>query len=192
MVKALLAAGANPNAAVASGETVLMSCARTGNADAVSALLSHGADPDAKESLENQTALMWAIAERHPQVVRLLLEYGADVYAKSKVSRLVISRRLQSDLKYGELGRKYGTDAEETQVGGFTPMLFAARVGDVESAPRLLVAAGANVNDTAPMDAARSSLPLTAINQSSPSSYSIRARIPIPPPVATPHFMPRC
>ena len=33
--------------------------------------------------------------------------------------------------------------------GGYTPLLFAARVGDLVSA-RLLVAAGADVNDTAP------------------------------------------
>ena len=35
------------------------------------------------------------------------------------------------------------------QMGGDTPLLFAARVGDLASA-KLLVAAGANVNDTAP------------------------------------------
>ena len=39
--------------------------------------------------------------------------------------------------------------ADEAAKGGSTALMFAARVGDVESA-RLLIAAGANVNDTAP------------------------------------------
>ena len=149
MVETLLAAGADANAAVATGETVLMRCARTGRVEAVTALLAHGAEVNATESAEDQTALMWAVAERHPTVVRALLEHGANVGARSRVRCLVISHRLQSELKYGERGRRYGTDAEETDIGGFTPLLFAARHGDLESA-RLLLAAGANVNDTAP------------------------------------------
>ena len=149
MVEMLLAAGADATAAVGSGETVLMSCARTGSVAAVRALLEAGADVDAREPSQHQTALMWAVAERHAEVVDVLVDHGADVQARSRARRLVISRRLQSELKYGELGRSYGTDAEETTVGGFTPLLFAARQGDIESAG-LLLAAGANVNDTAP------------------------------------------
>ena len=149
MVRLLLAAGADPDAAVETGETVLMTCARTGNAEAVRRLVDAGADVNARESLEQQTALMWAVAQGHAEVVQLLIDGGADVGARSRARRLVISRRLQSELRYGELGRSYGTDAEETQVGGFTPLLFAARHGDVAVARRLLDA-GADVNDTAP------------------------------------------
>ena len=149
MVRLLLAAGADPAAAVETGETVLMTCARTGNAEAVRRLVDAGADVNARESLEQQTALMWAVAQGHAEAVQLLIDGGADVGARSRARRLVISRRLQSELHYGELGRSYGTDAEETQVGGFTPLLFAARHGDVAVARRLLDA-GADVNDTAP------------------------------------------
>ena len=149
MVNVLLASGADAKAAVRTGETVLMSCARTGNAEAVAALLDHGAEVNGTESDEDQTALMWAVAQRHPAVVQVLLEGGADVHKRSRVRRFVISRRLQSNLRYGELGRRYGTDAEETDLGGYTALLFAARQGAVDSA-RLLLRAGANVNDTAP------------------------------------------
>ena len=149
MVEVLLGAGAPATAAVGTGETVLMSCARTGSHPAVRALLEAGAEVNAREPSKNQTALMWAVAERHPEVVEVLIDHGADVGARSRARRQVISRRLQSELKYGELGRSYGTDAEETTVGGFTPLLFAARQGDIESA-NLLLAAGASVNDTAP------------------------------------------
>ena len=149
MVRLLLEAGADPRAAVETGETVLMTCAGTGSAEAVRRLLEAGADPNARESLERQTALMWAAAQGHADVVQLLLDHGADVAARSRARRFVISRRLQSELHYGELGRSYGTDAEETQVGGFTALLFAARNGDAAVARRLLDA-GADANDTAP------------------------------------------
>jgi len=74
MVERLLAAGANASAALLSGETVLMTCARAGDAAAVKALLAHGADVNAKEHEHHQTALMWAAAQRHPEVVQLLID----------------------------------------------------------------------------------------------------------------------
>ena len=141
MVERLLAAGADAKATLTSGETALMACARTGSVDAVEALLNRGAEVDAREAAESQTALMWATAQRHPAVVRLLLDHGADPNARSRVRREVISRRLQADLRYGERSRSLGSDAEETDIGGFTPLLFAARVGDLESA-RLLLGRG--------------------------------------------------
>ena len=76
MVEKLLKAGADPNAAQWTGETPLMTAARTGDADAVNSLLAHGADVNAKETRRGQTALMWAIAERHAEVARVLIEHG--------------------------------------------------------------------------------------------------------------------
>src|ERR1700681_4587789 len=73
MVAKLLAAGANPNSVASSGESPLMTAARTGNAEMVSALLEHGADVNAKERVRGQTALMWAASQQHPEIVRVLL-----------------------------------------------------------------------------------------------------------------------
>src|SRR4029077_18507369 len=56
---------------------------RTGKAGAVTALLAHGADVNAKESWRGQTALMWAAAEGHVDVIRALLAHGADMHARS-------------------------------------------------------------------------------------------------------------
>src|SRR5262249_29089899 len=84
MVERLLAAGANPNAKLLNGETILMNCARTGNEASVKALLNVGADPNAKEPEHDQTALMWAAAEKHPAVVHLLLDAEADCRARSR------------------------------------------------------------------------------------------------------------
>ena len=85
MVAKLLAAGANPNAAQTSGVTPLMTGARTGDVNVVKTLLAHRADVNAAIPATGQTALMWATAERHPDVMRELIAAGADVHAHSKV-----------------------------------------------------------------------------------------------------------
>ena len=46
-----------------------MTCSRTGEIGAVKALLARGANVNAKEPSHDQTALMWAAAQKHPQVV---------------------------------------------------------------------------------------------------------------------------
>ena len=78
----LLTAGADPNQASAAGETPLMVAARTGVVASVLALLEHGADPVARESWMGQTALMWAAAERHADVIGPLVDAGAQVNAR--------------------------------------------------------------------------------------------------------------
>src|SRR5271154_5591729 len=152
MVGKLLSAGAKADLAAPTGETPLMTCSRSGSVDAVKDLLSHGANVNAKERLQDQTALMWAVAESHPGVVRVLIQHGADVKARSRVTDQVIVReetgaRLVCPAPEGITAKCI--DAETIHKGGSTPLLFAARSGDVESA-KLLIAAGANVNDVAP------------------------------------------
>ena len=44
---------------------------------------SRGADVNAREDSLGETALMWAAAENHPDVVKLLIAHGADVDARS-------------------------------------------------------------------------------------------------------------
>src|SRR4029077_5627090 len=97
----LLKAGADPNIAQSTGETPLMTCARTGSVAAVKLLLEHGANADAREAERGQTALMWA-ATGKSKVVKTLLDHRADANARTET--------------------------------GFTPLMFAAQQGDVESA----------------------------------------------------------
>ena len=94
-----------------------MTASRTGKLDAVQALLAAGADVNAAEPSQGQTALMWAISEKHSDVAQALIASGADVTARSE--------------------------------GGFSPLLFAAREGDLASA-RAVLEAGASVEETAP------------------------------------------
>jgi ankyrin repeat protein len=142
-VDKLLKAGANANAAVSTGETALMTAARGGNVGAVQMLLAHGAKANAREGSHGQTALMWAVAHAHSDVVKVLVEAGADINARSEVR----TRTVHTGSRYGDRGADKG--ALRMDQGGFTPLLFAAREGDIESA-RMLLDAGANVNDAAP------------------------------------------
>jgi len=143
IVERLLELGANPNAASETGVTPLMRAARTGNAAAVRALLSRNANVNAAETERKQTALMWAVSQRHPQVVKLLLDRGADVGARSGVRTLTVM------LDQGPPGVKTAREhAHQIEAGGSTALLFAASSGDVECA-RLLLDRGAEVNDAA-------------------------------------------
>ena len=142
MVERLLSAGADANAASLNGETVLMACARAGEPKSVKALLVKGARVNVTEKAHDQTALMWAAAQRHPDVTELLVEAGADIKARS---------RTYSQTVVGEQTQRFGREELNYTVlrGGSTPLLFAARSGDVGSA-RALIAAGANPNEALP------------------------------------------
>ena len=139
VVERLLAAGADANRGLAVGETVLMRCTATGDPVAVEALIEHGAEVDATEPENGQTALMWAAAHREPDVVRVLLKHGAATDARTVTRRQFRGTGLRSTTS--------PAGATHFGAGGFTPLLFAARHGDVASA-RLLLNAGADVDET--------------------------------------------
>jgi uncharacterized protein len=161
IVERLLKAGADPDAASESGVTPLMEAARAGNAAAVRSLLAHEAKVNVRETDRQQTALMWAAAEKHPEVTRLLLERGADVQARAAVRNVTVVSSGAPRIKQSKDG------AIATETGGSTALLFAAQSGDVESA-KLLLTAGANPNDTAADG--RSALVLAAFNGNGPAA----------------------
>jgi ankyrin len=135
MVRRLLQAGANPNLALLSGETPVMIASRSGNPDVVEQLLARGANVNARAA-RGQTALMWAVAQKHADVVNVLLAHGADVHARTEAWTQMMAVPPHGLPEYNRM-IPHGSD---------TAVMFAARVGDLTSA-KLLVAAGANVND---------------------------------------------
>jgi len=158
VIDALLRGGADPNSANPGGETALMTAARTGKLDAVTLLLDKGAAVNAKENVRGQTALMWAVLENHPAVVSLLLARGADINAQTIVS-VPDGTTGAPQATSGDIGAHgpgiYRSRAVPSPSGAMTPLLFAAREGNLEMA-RLLVDARADVNrpsanGTAPM-----------------------------------------
>ena len=166
MIDKLLAAGADPKAARASGETALILAARAGSVAAIKTLVAHGADVNAKTK-GGDTALMFAAAERHVDVVRTLIEGGADVKARAEFTKPqpkkamapVVATQEKKEPEPALLYKgqaiavaqlpKDGDNDPPRPEGGFTPLLHAVMAGNLEIV-RLLVAAGADVNDAAP------------------------------------------
>jgi len=131
LIQALLQAGAHPT------NSILMTAARTGNAEAVLMLIARGADANARETSLGETALMWAAAENHPAAVRALIEHGADPNARSEKLEYVKDR--------------FGLEGVTTILphGSWTALMYAARQGSLEAA-RALADAGADLNLTDP------------------------------------------
>jgi uncharacterized protein len=143
ILERLIQAGADPNAPVSNtGDTALMMAARTGNVDAAKVLLAHGAQVNAKETWGGTTALMWAVSERHPEVVRLLVDHVADVNVKSNFVPSASGRGFEGT---APVAPKPDQKTEEFASGWMTPLMFAAREDDLESA-RILIQKGADIN----------------------------------------------
>ena len=77
-VTALLDKGADVNAKFRYGTTVLFKAAERGNADVTKVLLARGANVNVKDTFYRATAMSWALENGHLEVVRLLLEKGAE------------------------------------------------------------------------------------------------------------------
>jgi ankyrin repeat protein len=90
---------------------------------------------NAKETYRGQTALMWAAAERHPGVAKLLLEHGADWKVQSSFRETKIPK-LSTASSISPISR-----------GGLTAFLFAAREGDIETA-KVMLDAQVDINQT--------------------------------------------
>jgi uncharacterized protein len=128
----LLKAGANVESPNADGQTALMVVARASSVDAAKLLLSHGAKVNAVEKWRQQTALMWAAAEGQPAMVKVLVDAGADVNARSMVNNW--ERQVTAEAR-----------AIARPSGGLTPLLYAARQGCVECT-KTLAEAGADLD----------------------------------------------
>ena len=103
-----------------------MTAARAGSADVVTALLDRGANVNAAETWQGQTALMWAAGENHGAAIKALVTHGADMNARSK------------ELSFPEY--RYETNGMavfQLPKGGWTALMYAARQNAMESVSAL-------------------------------------------------------
>jgi len=125
-----------------------MTATRSGNIDAVKALLQRGADVKAKDALTQQTALMWAVRSNFPAGVQIMLEYGAEINARTRTGKTPAIRLP------GAGGGSHGVGIVRSgwpeqgfqgeTPGGMTPLLYAARDGRIDIT-RILIVAKADV-----------------------------------------------
>src|SRR5262249_50343771 len=110
-------------------------------------LLDRGASINAKESVRGQTALMWAVLENHPDVVKLLLARGADINAQTKVE-IPDGTSGKPEAKSGDIGAHgpgmYRARAVPSPSGAMAALHFAARDGNLPIT-RILVNGGADL-----------------------------------------------
>jgi ankyrin repeat protein len=150
MAGLLLRAGARINAANDFGVTPLLLASANGQPAMIALLLEAGADANLAAK-NGEAPLMAAARTGNVDVVQALLDRGADVNYKAPANgqsalMWAIAERHSSIAK--RLVER-GADIHARSIGGSSPLLFAARVGDLESA-RTLIAAGADVNDKTP------------------------------------------
>jgi ankyrin repeat protein len=119
LVEKLLAAGADPNLAQKSGLSPLMIAAHTGNVRVAKALIIRGANVNAATHETKVTALMWAVAELHPEVLQVLIEAKADVHASSAkgMTPLLYAAR-NGDIEMAKVLIEAGAGVNETGSDG--------------------------------------------------------------------------
>jgi ankyrin repeat protein len=136
LVQMLLEAHADPNSPNQDNQTGLMLASSLGSLKIAQLLIARGANVNAVESFRGQTALMWAAAENHPEVVDLLLAHHANVKLRARYDDW--QRQMTSEPR-----------AQFRQTGGLTALLYATRSGCYRCAVAI-VKAGADVNQPNP------------------------------------------
>ena len=130
LVAMLLEAGADANVANEDGQTALMLAARTGNVAVAKLLVQHGADVNRREQYRDQSAVMWAAAQNHPDMVAFLVSMKADLSVRARANEWESQITNEPRVQY-------------RPTGGLTPLLYAARAGCLDCVKTML-AAGAD------------------------------------------------
>ncbi|TDI26455.1 MAG: hypothetical protein E2P06_02545 [Acidobacteria bacterium] len=147
-VDLLLRSGADVNATDDHGVTALARAAENAGFPMVERLLGAGADANAAQT-SGLTPLMTAARTGNLAIVRTLLDHGADVNAATvETGSTALMWALAAphpDTVRLLLDR--GADPARSTTVGFSPLMFAARNGDIEMA-EALIATGVDVNDT--------------------------------------------
>jgi ankyrin repeat protein len=148
---ALLAAGADVNAANELGVTPLHLACTNGSAAMAARLLGRGARVNETATTTGTTALMTCARSGSLEAVRALLAHGAppDVAETFKGQTALMWAVAENHPPVVRALIEGGANVRVRSKAGFTALLFAAQQGNVE-ATEILLAAGADVNEPAP------------------------------------------
>ena len=151
IVRCLIDAGADVNAANSDGHTALMYASQWGHIDVVDELLSRGADVDA-QTVDGSTALSFAKIDENPKIIRLLKA----AKLKKKGSQLLSNQQNGLNDKLIKAAHRgnvdavrvllyKGADANSEDSDGYTAIIKAAQKGHSDIV-RVLLDEGADVN----------------------------------------------
>lgn len=122
------------------GMTLLMTAASAGNAKILQALLTQGADPNARGA-HQRTALQYAAEKNRVQAARLLLDAGADINGADNGSLTpLIMAADRNFTKLALLLIERGANVNIQNVQGWTALMDAAEVGNLQLVKALLAA----------------------------------------------------
>jgi ankyrin repeat protein len=150
-----LDSGARPTITDGEGVPALMLAVLFGDAAMVEVLVKHGADPNQADAA-GATALMWAVP--HLQKVRLLVERGANVNARSSAlgrTPLLVAAGSPGATDVLALLLARGADLRARDAAGFNALAIAMQAADVEVV-RFLVDRGLDPKEELPAAALRS------------------------------------
>ena len=152
IVKMLLAAGANPNAADNKGGTALMWAMGGDNLEALKILLNAGANPNAADN-NGETALMAAAAAaENLEALKTLLAAGANPNAANNhgTKVLIIVAHYFEDPEAFKVLLEAGANPNSRSKNGYTALMVAAGtpMSRHPEVAKVLLDAGANPNAT--------------------------------------------
>lgn len=184
MVRALLAAGADPNASsrdlLHPYPTPLLAAIAAGNADSARVLIEHGADVHARSrqipQSTGRTALMLAASTGLVDVARLLIERGAQVDARAGESGVLIDAACQDDPALLDLLLAHGASQDVRDGYGRSPLMLAASCLKPDAVRRLLQAGA--VPDLQ-LDDGRTALMLTVQSWRDPRNGELDAALAV-------------
>jgi ankyrin repeat protein len=120
----------------------LIKAARKGDIHKTKAILAKGADPNAKQ--RDVSLLIWVVALGHAEIVRVLVDAGAEVNSKNMPSLVIAA--LRGDTPIVEILLEAGANVNaKDQKNEYTALMFASVLGHTEVV-KMLLAAGAIVN----------------------------------------------
>lgn len=145
-IKVLLRHETDINTLNESNMSALMEVTALGDLEAARTLLDNGAKPDGDEKAPDSRPLLLAAHQGLTEMVRLLLDCGAELEAEDSIGLTALqyaSREDQHDTVRYLLCR--GADIEKAGLDGVTPLLAAASEGQLEMT-QLLLERNANIN----------------------------------------------